>query len=675
VDGAPVPSPAELVGPDPKRSIEVWAWNPALATEESMVAWGRRGTDGGNMSFNYGSSGGAGAVTHFGQADIGWGATRPPAGQWHHLVYTYDGTTTRVYSDGVLINSEFLGEQALDTIAGSPISLGTQYGGNGAPAAANRASLTLGRVRVYSGILTPEQIQADFNAEKAGYAEPSGIPPPPPPAPLSAPPIHRYSFTNPAGPATDGQEIIDSIGGANGNVRGTGATWNATGTRLVLPGGSSATAPFVDLPNGLLSSMGVANEGTGKLSIEGWAKQTASRTWSRFFDFGSSVAGELSAPGGTGNGIDYFMLSQNAGDTTLHRFELTDNAGNPANRIADFTTATFNTDLHYVATWDETTGEVHLYEQGIEVANYVSPTRMSAINDVNNWLGRSNYTGDLNFQGEFDEFRIYDHVLTEAEVRGNLQAGPNVVTGGTPTVSDVFVRGSAWTPEFKTYLENKGLGDDVYGFRVFGTGSNAADVLPWINMDEVVLKYAAAPTGSGIPTQGTVTFTSANGQTYTATAVTPVAGDPTAFVVTLSQPLGGGNPTTGVAPTPAQNGDRVTVGVPGGGPAGTAFSYRMNVLQGDTDHTGETGGEHSVLAADFSAVKKKFFKDTTSPVTGTDVDYSAFHDVNGSGNILANDFSEVKKRFFQNLAAPPAAAARLTLSGVSKDLFSSSAIL
>jgi len=117
VDGAPVPSPAELVGPDPKRSIEVWAWNPALATEESMVAWGRRGTDGGNMSFNYGSSGGAGAVTHFGQADIGWGATRPPAGQWHHLVYTYDGTTTRVYSDGVLINSEFLGEQALDTRA------------------------------------------------------------------------------------------------------------------------------------------------------------------------------------------------------------------------------------------------------------------------------------------------------------------------------------------------------------------------------------------------------------------------------------------------------------------------------------------------------------------------------------------------------------------------------
>jgi hypothetical protein len=33
-----------------------------------------------------------------------------------------------------------------------------------------------------------------------------------------------------------------------------------------------------------------------------------------------------------------------------------------------------------------------------------------------------------------------------------------------------------------------------------------------------------------------------------------------------------------------------------------------------------------------------------------------FHDVNGSGSILANDFSEVKKRFFQNLAGAAAPA-------------------
>jgi len=171
----------------------------------------------------------------------------------------------------------------------------------------------------------------------------------------------------------------------------------------------------------------------------------------------------------------------------------------------------------------------------------------------------------------------------------------------------------------------------------------------------VVLKYATPPTGSGIPQVGNVVFTSQRGVTYTATAVAPVPGDPLAFVITLNQPLGGGNPTTGVAPTANENGDRITLGAPGG-PGGTNLSLRMNVLQGDTDHTGEQG-THSVLAADFSAVKKKFFKNTNDPATGADTDYSAFHDVNGSGDILANDFSEVKKRFFQQMVAPPPAAA------------------
>jgi hypothetical protein len=143
---------------------------------------------------------------------------------------------------------------------------------------------------------------------------------------------------------------------------------------------------------------------------------------------------------------------------------------------------------------------------------------------------------------------------------------------------------------------------------------------------------------------------------YTVTSVTPVPGDPTAFVLQLSKPLGGGNPTTGVAPSTAENGDYVTFGVPGGGPAGSNFSLRMNVLQGDTDHLNETVENHAVLARDFAEVKKKFFKSTLDAPAGNDTDYSPFHDVDGSGNILARDYAEVKKRFFQSLPPPPAAA-------------------
>jgi hypothetical protein len=252
---------------------------------------------------------------------------------------------------------------------------------------------------------------------------------------------------------------------------------------------------------------------------------------------------------------------------------------------------------------------------------------------------------------------------------------PGAVQPGGP--SEVYVSGSAWTTAFKTYLESKGLGDDVYGYKVYANGAattgpagNPENILPWINANQVVLKYATAPTGGGIPTPGSVSFASAKGQTYTATSVTQVAGDPTAYVVTLSKPLGGGNPTAGTAPTTSENGDRITVGV-----TGSTVSVPLKVLQGDTDHTGENG-THSVLAADFSAVKKKFFKTSTDVPTGADTDYSAFHDVNGSGDILANDFSEVKKRFFQDMSGvPAAAAASLSLSGITSDLFGSKSIL
>jgi hypothetical protein len=355
-------------------------------------------------------------------------------------------------------------------------------------------------------------------------------------------------------------------------------------------------------------------------------------------------------------------------------------AGNPGSRWDENTSAFNNQDLHFVLTWDEASGQVKYYENGKEVGTLPSGVLMSDINDINDWLGRSQFTADANFQGEYDEFRVYNRILSPAEIAGDFQAGPDVTVGG-PSLSDVYVRGSAWSTSFKQYLENKGLGDDVYGYRLLANGQPVAgpaadpdQVLPWINMNEVVLKYATPPTGSGIPQVGNVVFTSQRGVQYTVTGVAPVPGDPLAYVVTLTQPLGGGNPTTGVAPTANENGDRITLGVPGG-PGGANLSLRMNVLQGDTDHTGENG-THSVLAADFSAVKKKFFKSTADPATGADTDYSVFHDVNGSGDILANDFSEVKKRFFQQMLPPPAeAAGSLSLAGVTKDLFGNAAIL
>jgi len=49
---------------------------------------------------------------------------------------------------------------------------------------------------------------------------------------------------------------------------------------------------------------------------------------------------------------------------------------------------------------------------------------LSAIPDINNWLGRSQWP-DAMYDGSYNEFRIYNHALSDEQVRGNLVLGPD----------------------------------------------------------------------------------------------------------------------------------------------------------------------------------------------------------------------------------------------------------
>jgi hypothetical protein len=245
----------------------------------------------------------------------------------------------------------------------------------------------------------------------------------------------------------------------------------------------------------------------------------------------------------------------------------------------------------------------------------------------------------------------------------NFAFDPSAPTVGG-SISEVYVRGTAWNANFKSYMETLGVGDDVYGYRVDNkTGDQA--VLPWVNVNQIVLRYSGAPTGNGIPTAGTVVLDGDRAD-YTVTGVEQL--DPQTFVLTLDRPLG-------QLPTGASNGVRVNLTVPGAGSAGGNYNLRLNVLQGDVFHTGETS--HQVVANDASDVKPRFFRSTTSVGTGTSA-YTIFHDVDGSGNILANDFSLVKARFFQSLqttAFPVSAAPGTQTASVTKEVFADTAIL
>ncbi len=429
VGGALVPAPAGLVGVNPTCTIEVWVLNGAIDREETILAWGRRGgaPDASNMPFNYGWDAAWGAVGHWGPTDIGWtsgldgggvfGPGVPSAGVWHHLVYTFDGSTQRVYADGVQKNSEVV---ALNTAAGPPIILAAQTDSNGTSVAPTvRGSLTIGKVRIHDGVLSASQIATNYLLEVSAFTNGPGIP-------LLSGPAHRYQFNNAAGAATAGSIIQDSVGTANGTVLGTGA--NFTGSRLTLPGGASGTAAYVDLPDGLLSGNSTNKGGSGEVTIEGWVRVTGNRAWSRIFDFGSSSGG---------SGQDYLLYgAQINTDVYAHRLEVKNAdgvGGTGGGGTIDHGSTSFGTNLHFAITWNDATGEMRVYENGEFAIRRTETARLSQLNDVNVWLGRSQYTSDQNMQGEFDELRIYNRALSDAELRGNFLRGPSTVLADLAT--------------------------------------------------------------------------------------------------------------------------------------------------------------------------------------------------------------------------------------------------
>ncbi|MFP6906668.1 MAG: LamG domain-containing protein, partial [Verrucomicrobiota bacterium] len=97
------------------------------------------------------------------------------------------------------------------------------------------------------------------------------------------------------------------------------------------------------------------------------------------------------------------------------------------NQYTDLRSYDENQEYHFAITWDESSGDVRIYENGLETAGMNTTMQIGQLNDVNNWLGRSNWTADSNLQGDFDEVRIYDRVLSAEEVQGSFIAGPDLV--------------------------------------------------------------------------------------------------------------------------------------------------------------------------------------------------------------------------------------------------------
>ncbi len=466
-------------------------------------------------------------------------------GAQHHGVLTYQ-SGAGTYPAGGRVTWYFNGVSAGYVDVAYPLSqiedvnnwLGrSQYSGD------SNSNLSYNEVRIYDNALSASEVAANYmNGPELGL-------------------LYRWSFNNPAGSAANGTVLADAVSGAQAIVRGAGATFN--GASIVLPGTTignrtpSTVSAYVDLPNGILS-------GRTNATIEIWATPVSAKSWQRLFDFGTANTGEWAGTGttapGTTTASDEFALSL-ANGVNLNQQRLYgrlnyDQTGG-LNLYSDTAVATTaGQRYHHVVTFEDgvgvyssSGGRESWYRDGVLITAIDLPYHLSDINDVNNWLGRSQFSGDSLANVAIDEFRLYSHALTPADIASSRNAGPDTVVSIPAPVANA----DAVTMHMGQKARITVLGNDTGAFY-----SNSVSVVtpPAAGTASVDASGKILYTNTAAAAGGTDSFS------YTVTGPGGVSA-PAQVTVTFSSSLRISNPALAMPAAPPATFWQVTDALPG----------------------------------------------------------------------------------------------------------------
>ena len=219
--------------------------------------------------------------------------------------------------------------------------------------------------------------------------------------------VHRYRFEG------SGSAVLDSVGTAHGTT--VGALLGGSG-KVSLSGPNQ----YVDLPDGILSSL---SDATLEIWVNWQSVSSSADNWQPIFDLGNSIDGSqsqaishlnvIAKSGETGYLSAAYTLRGFSGEILLDTTSVLPASADPAQ----------GTQVVLVAS--ATRGNLELYLDGTRIGS--TPTGraidLSAISDLNNWLGRSQYNGDPAFHGDLLDFRVYDHALTAEQVSQSFAFG------------------------------------------------------------------------------------------------------------------------------------------------------------------------------------------------------------------------------------------------------------
>jgi hypothetical protein len=211
----------------------------------------------------------------------------------------------------------------------------------------------------------------------------------------------------PTDPGTSNLEALYSMEGNVQDSSGNDLNGAANGDPSYVDGPAGygkalafdGTNDYVDLPIGdLLSTLG-GSTFAARVDFGGGAG-----SWQRVFDFG------------TGTTI-YMFLTPRQGTAGAMRCAITTGSNTAESGVNG--PITLPSGWHHVAVvFDDAAMQIRLYMDGVQVgsgATTLLPKDLGVT--TQNWLGRSQWSGDAYFTGSIDDFRIYSRPLSEGEIR------------------------------------------------------------------------------------------------------------------------------------------------------------------------------------------------------------------------------------------------------------------
>jgi hypothetical protein len=208
--------------------------------------------------------------------------------------------------------------------------------------------------------------------------------------------VRRYRFEG------TGSSVVDAKGGAPGTLQG-GATLMSGGALL------SGTNQYVELPDTIVSGLTDA-------TIEMWVTWTGTGgDWQRLFDFGSSSSG---------SGTSYLFLTPRAPSPAVMRLTYRASGGSAETRVDSTRSLPTNVLAHVAVVFDDTNNRLAFYlNTTLEGMAMPFNGRLADVDDVNDWLGRSQFSTDPELAGTIHELRIYNKALTQAQLNFSLTQG------------------------------------------------------------------------------------------------------------------------------------------------------------------------------------------------------------------------------------------------------------